>query len=184
MKKTYFSLRRRAIVTPLWLATLALLAVVGFSTWVWNTARSRIVVVVPSAAAQTGGSAPLDSAGLLRAARLALLFGDGAKRTGIDAIFVEDSPRSRATAAPLAERLGLAIRVVGAGDPAALARRALRSPGGERVLIVADGASLPAVVAAVAGRRPPSRDEGGDRGVFYVIGVPRIGRTNVLRLRY
>jgi hypothetical protein len=185
MKKAYFALRRRTIVTPIWLAALAALVVVAFSTWLWNSADSTIVIVVRNAESGAGGGdAPLGADGRMRADRLALLFGDADSPGRLTAIYVEDSRRSRETAAPLAARLGLTETVAAGGDARSLARGALRRHAGGRVLIVAGRVAIPAIVAEVTGGEEIAPVDPADHGALFVIGVPRIGRANALRLRY
>jgi len=163
MKKAYFSLRRRTIVTPIWLAALALALVVGGSTWLWNVADSTVLVIVPSAA------------------RLAPLFAGGAAPGRIEAIYAVDTGRARRSALSLAAQLRLPVRIA-RGGPTSIVRDALRAHHGERVLIVANRAAIPVLIGAAGDDlRAPAAGGIGD-GTIYVIGVPRIGRPNILQL--
>jgi hypothetical protein len=165
MKKTYFSLRRRMIGAPLWLAALAFALVVGASTWLWNTADSTILVLVPSAAGPAHWAEPLGT------------------RSGpgeIDAIYAADAAGARAAAAPLGAQLGLPVEVVDR-DAESLIAGALGAHRGGRVVIVANLAAIPGLVAAVGGLPVPSAANL-DPQTLLVIGVPRIGRPNLLRL--
>jgi hypothetical protein len=67
-------------------------------------------------------------------------------------------------------------------DAKALARRALH--GGRRVLVVAPAALFPGVVTALSGAEDVAAAAAGEDGVAYVVTVPRIGRSRVIRLRY
>ena len=165
MKKTYFSLRRRMIGAPLWLAALAFALVVGASTWLWNEADSTILVLVPSVAGAVQGTEP---------------FGTGSGPDRIDAIYAADAAGARAAAAPLAAQLGLPVEVVDR-DAATLIADALRAHRGGRVVIVANLAAIPGLVAAV-GSVPVPGAASLDPRTLFVIGVPRIGRPNLLRL--
>ena len=165
MKKAYFSLRRRMIGAPLWLAALYAMLVVGVSTWLWNEADSTILVLVPSVAGVVPGPLP---------------FARGTGPDRIDAIYAADGAGARVAAAALAARLGLAVD--GAGrDPGAVIAGALGAHRGGRIVIVANLAQIPDLVAAVGGAPVPGAASLGPRTLL-VIGVPRIGRPNLLRL--
>ena len=162
MKKTYFSLRRRTIVAPLWLAGLSAALVVGASTWLWNKADSTILVLVPSTAASAHWVTPA---------------GPGR----IDAIYAADGAGARAAAAPLGAQLGVPVEVVDR-DAESLVADALGAHRGGRVVIVASLAAMPELVAAI-GDLPVPSVASLDAQTVLVIGVPRIGRPNLLRLR-
>lgn len=166
MKKTYFSLRRRTIVTPLWLAGLAFVLVVGASTWLWNKADSTILVLVPSTAGPAHWAVPL---------------GTRAEPGAIDAIYAADAAGARAAAAPLGAELGLPVKVVDR-DADTLIADALGRHHGGRVVIVANAAQIPGLIAAIGDLPIPSVASLDPQTVF-VIGVPRIGRPNLLRLQ-
>ncbi|MDE2296114.1 MAG: hypothetical protein KGL36_11755 [Gammaproteobacteria bacterium] len=166
MKKTYFSLRRRTIVTPLWLAGLAFVLVVGASTWLWNKADSTILVLVPSAAGPAHWAEPVGARS-----------GPGA----IDAIYAADAAGARTAAAPLGAELGLPVEVVDR-DAESLIADALGAHRGGRVVIVANLAAIPELVAAI-GDLPVPGAASLDARTVLVIGVPRIGRPNLLRLQ-
>ncbi len=166
MKKSYFGLRRRTIVAPLWLAGLAFVLVVGASTWLWNTADSTILVLVPSSVGAARGAEP---------------FGTGSGPDAIDAIYAADTAGARAAAAPLAARLGLPVEVA-EGDAESLIADALGAHRGGRVVIVASVAAIPGLVEAV-GDLPVPSVASLDPQTVLVIGVPRIGRPNLLRLQ-
>ena len=187
LKKTNPSLKRRPFLTPVWLAALAAVVVFSFATWLWGTADSTTIVVIRHAEKQAGVSdPPLSPEGTARAALLARMFGEAAGTPGrIGAIYVSPTQRSRLTAAPLAAQLGLTPIEVPADDPVALARRALHEHEGARVLIVGHADTVPRVVAALSGGAkdiPPMGDLEYD--TMYIVTVPRIGRSNLLRLRY
>lgn len=165
MKKTYFDLRRRTIVTPVWLAGLAFLLVVAASTWLWNKADSTILVLISSTAGPAHRAEPVGA----RA-------GPGA----IDAIYAADGSGARAAAAPLGAQLGLPVEVVDRGAEALIADALDRHRGG-RVVIVASPAAIPGLVAAI-GDIPAPAVASLDAQTVLVIGVPRIGRPNLLRL--
>jgi len=185
----HVSLRRRPLFTPIWLTAagaFAGLIILACATWVWATADSTTVVIVRHAEKQpdAGDDPPLSTAGEARAALLMRMFGDTTGMGRLDAIYVSPTVRSRMTAAPLARRLGL-LPVVAPGDaPAALARRVLHSHAGGRILIVGHSDTMNEIVAALGAKKPLPPIGTDDYGTMYVVSVPRIGRTNVLRITY
>jgi broad specificity phosphatase PhoE len=186
MKKEYATLRRKPFLTPIWLAALAALVVASFTIWLWGTATSTTVVLVRHAEKQlNGGLDPaLSEAGEARAALLARMFGNDARLGHLDAIYVSPARRSQETAAPLAARLKIALTVASENDPGLLARRVLREHQGGHSLIVGHSNTIPQVVEALsgAGAVPPIEDE--EYGTMYIVTVPRIGRSSILRLSY
>jgi len=83
-----------------------------------------------------GDDPPLSAEGEARAASLARLLGDTHLKSRVAAIYVSEKLRSRATAAPLAQMLGITPVVVDEDDARGLARRVLRDHPGETILIV------------------------------------------------
>jgi probable phosphoglycerate mutase len=190
MKKEPVGFHRRPFLTPIWLTAIAAVVALGcgvFAAWVWGTAGSTTVIVIRHAEKDLGASPidpPLSQAGEARAALLARMFGDAKSPGHIDAIYVSPALRNRLTAAPLAERLGMNVTVAPADDPRGLARRALREHGGGRVLIVGHADTVPRIVEALGrfGKIPEMGDK--EYGTMYIVTVPRIGRSNLLRLNY
>lgn len=190
MKKDHVSFQRRPFLIPIWLTAIAAAAVLGFAifaAWVWGTAGSTTVVVIRHAEKDLSVNAadpPLNQAGEARAALLTRMFGDAKILGHLDAIYVSPALRNRLTAAPLAERLGIAETVVPADDPRALARRVLREHGGGRVLIVGHSDTVPQIVAALSGNDNIPEIAALEYGTIYIVTVPRIGHANLLRLNY
>jgi len=190
MKKDHVSFQRRPFLTPIWLIAIAWVAVIGlaiFAAWEWGTADSTTVVVIRHAEKDLSVSAvdpPLNQAGEARAALLARMFGDAKILGRVDAIYVSPALRNRLTAAPLAARLGIAETVAPADDPRALARRVLHEHAGGRVLIVGHIDTVPRIVAELSGN--PKIPQIGDQeyGTMYIVTVPRIGHSNLLRVNY
>jgi broad specificity phosphatase PhoE len=189
MKSAYAKLQRRPFLIPIWLTafgTCAVFTLALLTGWVWLTANSTTVIVIRHAEKETisGPDPALSAAGQSRATLLAQMFGDTKNPVRLDAIYVSATLRSRQTAAPLAARLGIVPIVAPADDTKSLALQALRANSGKRVLIVGHANTVPAIVAALSGRRDiPSMDEK-DFSTMYIVTVPRIGRANVLHLNY
>ncbi len=181
-------LQHKPFLTPIWLSVFGAMVVVctlSFAAWFWGTADSTTIVVVRHAEKElaAGDDPPLTPAGKARAALLAQMFGGGPPGA-INAIYVSPALRSRMTAAPLAQKLGLTPLVAPAEEPTALARRVLREHEGERILIVGHSDTVPVIVAALAGVKslPPVADD--EYGTLYIVTVPRIGRANLIKLAY
>jgi broad specificity phosphatase PhoE len=188
MPRDHASLQRKPFLIPIWLTVvggLLAMSVLTCAVWVWATADSTTVIVVRHAEKVPDGSADplLTPAGEARAESLARMFGDVPKEVRMDAIYVTAALRSRLTAAPLAARLEL-VPVVAAPDPRGLARRVLHDHAGGRVLIVGHSDTVPGIVKALSGVEdvPPMGDQEYD--TLYLVSVPRIGRANLLRMRY
>jgi broad specificity phosphatase PhoE len=181
-------LQRKPFWAPIGVAALSALAaalLMAVVAWLLVTARSTTVIVVRHAeTSQPGGDPPLSPAGQARADLLARMFGDSSLNDHVNAIYVSAALRSRATAQPLANRLGLATTVAAEDDPRAFARRVLREHRGGRILVVGHSDTLPRLVEALSGFRdippiPPT-----EYGTLYIVTVPRVGRANLLSVEY
>jgi hypothetical protein len=60
----------------------------------------------------------------------------------------------------------------------------LRGHSGDTVLIVAHADTLPKIVSALSGESDIPAVEPSDYATLYIVTIPRIGRSVVLRLRY
>jgi broad specificity phosphatase PhoE len=176
-------------LTPIWLLGLTALAAalaLTFTAWLWVTADSTTVIVIRDAEKAQGGGVdpPLSRTGEERAALLARMFGDAQLPGHIDAIYVTPALHNRQTATPLAAQLGVIPTVAPADDPRGLARRVLREHSGTRILVVGHLDTVPGIVAELSGAEniPPIGTD--EYGTMYVVTVPRIGHSNLLRLHY
>jgi broad specificity phosphatase PhoE len=185
-------LHRRPFLAPIGLAALAavawvaaVLVLVGIA-WFFATARSTTIVVVRHAEKVMDGSPDpaLTDEGQARAALLARMFGDRRLKDHIDAIYVSPALRNRLTAAPLAAQLGIAPEIVSQDEPRGFARRVLREHRGDRILVVGHADTMPALVEALSGAQDIPPIGAAEYGTMYVIGVPRVGRANVLSVTY
>lgn len=182
MRKEYASLRRRPFLAPVWLAALVGVLVVALGIWLLGAASTTTVFVMRHAekAEAPAEDPPLSPAGEARALELAQHFGRGPKALGFDSIIVSELRRTQETVRPLANRLGIPVIVVPAGDPAKAARRALDENRGGRVLIVGHSNTVPAIVLELSGEEVPEMSEL-EYGVVYVVAVPRFSRAAVTR---
>ena len=186
LKKTFGGLKRRPFLTPIWLTVIAGALVVSLAAWFWISLDATTVIVIRHAEKLLDGSAdpPLAAAGEARAALLANLFGDPKSPGHLDSIYVSPTLRSRLTAMPLATRLGLTPRVAAQDDPHALVGRVLRDNPGGRALIVGHSDTVPAIVAALSGRKDIPAIGADEFGTMYIVTVPRLGPAILLRLSY
>lgn len=116
---------------------------------------------------------PISDAGEDRAHLLADMLRDA----GIERVHTTDYERTRATAAPLIERLGLPVETYDGGDLAGLAER-IRADGG-RHLVVGHSNTTPDAVAALRGEPgPPIGEMEYDR--LYVVTLTGDGASTVI----
>ncbi len=171
---------------------MALMAAVGVlmliaAAWLLVTSTSTTVIVVrhaPQILGGDGGDPPLSAEGEARAAALARVLGDNRLKSRVAAIYVSQDLRSRATAAPLAQSLGITPQVTSQDSAGALARRLLSEHSGETILVVGHAGTVPVIVSALSGQEDVPPVPASDYATMYVVSVPRIGRSGVLRLRY
>jgi phosphohistidine phosphatase SixA len=192
MKSERASLQHRPFLIPIWLTAIAAFAAAAvfcvalFAAWTWFTANSTTVIVIRHAEKEsvTAADPALSAAGEARAALLARMFGDIKGAGRLDAIYVSATLRSRSTAAPLAARLNMIPIEAPADDPKGLARRVLRENSGRRVMVIGHLNTVPDIVSALADRSDIPKIDEQDFGTMYVVTVPRIGHTNLVRLSY
>ncbi len=185
MRKEYASLRRRPLLAPVWIAALAGLVVIAIGFWLVTAASTTTVFVMRHAEKLTVNPEDPDPAlapaGEARALELAQHFGRAPKGQTLDAIIVTELRRTQDTVRPLANRLGIPVIVVKAGDPAGAAKRALSEYRGGRVLIVAHSDTVPVIVKELSGVDVGPMSEA-DYGILYLVAVPRFSRPAVTRL--
>jgi broad specificity phosphatase PhoE len=187
MKKEYADLRRRTLLTPIWLSALAVLAALGVAAWFWSSLSTTTVIVVRHAEKELGtiDDAPLSQIGEQRAQLLARMFGDREGPGRIAAIFASNTRRAQLTAAPLAERLRIGVdTMTDAGDVQGLARTIRTRHRGQRVLVIGHSNTVPEIVRAVSRNIhvPPMADD--EYSTIYIVTVPTLGRASVLKLTY
>jgi broad specificity phosphatase PhoE len=122
--------------------------------------------------------ADLSDAGRARAALLARLLGDA----GITAIYSSDFQRTRKTAQPLADALGLRVTII-AREADAVVRELRKGRNRETVLLVAHSDTLPAILSGLGHRERVTIADAEYDNLFVI--TPRAGAPpTVLRLRY
>jgi broad specificity phosphatase PhoE len=179
--------RRRTFFAPLWLlAWVGILMLLGAILY-WNSATTTTLVLIRHAEKQIGTNddGPLSPQGEQRATRLALMFGDAESFGRVKQIYVSDTRRTQQTAAGLAQRLNLKPLIVNPKASAAeIARRVLRENRGGLAIVVGHSNTIPPLVAKLSDldKVPQMGDEEFD--TMYVVTVPTIGKSSVLRLKY
>ncbi len=185
-KKEHVELRRRPLLTPLWLGALAALLLVSLAVWFVLSMTTTTVVVVRHAEKELGSidDPPLSQVGEQRAEVLARLFGSREGAGRIVAVFASDTRRAQRTAEPLAARLGIAVKTLPAVDVAGLLRQIETDYRGRNVLVVAHSNTVPEIVRRLSGDPsvPPMAES--DYGTIYVVSVPTLGRASVLKISY
>jgi broad specificity phosphatase PhoE len=185
MKREHAAMRRRPLLTPIWLSALVGVLVIAVLGSFWSSMTTTTVVIVRHAEKELGTieDPPLSQAGEQRAAALARLLGDRNGPGHVAAVFASDTRRSQRTAAPLAEAAGLVVTVMPAADVEGLVRRVRSDYRGRNVVIVSHSNRIPELVKRFSGREvPPIADQ--DYGTMYVVTIPTLGRPSVLRLDY
>jgi broad specificity phosphatase PhoE len=136
-------------------------------------------------AAEPGPDPALSDAGRARAER----FAEAARDARVTTVFATQFRRMRETAKPVARVAGVAVTeraVPPAGAAAyadALAREILDRHAGRTVAVVGHSNTVPAIVAALAGRPAPALGEGDYGDVFVVVLPADGGSARLLRLR-
>jgi len=134
---------------------LAVLMLNNCATTVGRAASEPAYYVMRHLQKGTDGSdPPLSAEGAANAQRLASWFKGRPKPT---AIYASTTRRARETAAPLAARLGLAIKEYDPRDTPGLVARVKAEPGS--VLVVGHSNTVPEIVAGLGGTRPAALAE-------------------------
>lgn len=146
-----------------------------------ETAFQPITVILfrhAEKAAEPKDDPPLSAAGKRRAVRLADLL----EKSGATALYATNTRRTQLTLAPLAERLGLPVKVVAAKDTAAMAQAILGHPGGTVVLAGHSNTLGPILEALGAPAIEAIADDDYDN--LFVATVQAPGKATVVRLRF
>jgi broad specificity phosphatase PhoE len=150
-----------------------------------HAAAQRNVILVRHAELQgqlmaQPADTPLSEDGQARARRLAEML----QPAGITAVYASEFMRSRATAAPLAERLGLAVTVVPKAESATLAERLRREQAAGTVLVVAHSDTLPLLMSGYGLAPEAGRVGSTDYGQVFLLTPAATGPATLLRLQY
>jgi broad specificity phosphatase PhoE len=118
-------------------------------------AAQKLVILARHAERADGGAMsgtaekdpPLSVAGAARAAKLAAMLAD----SGITAVFASEFKRTRETATPVADRLGLVVHTVPADNTSQLLAQIRKEHANGIVLIVGHSDTLPGIIKAFGG---------------------------------
>lgn len=169
------------LIAPLALATLASLVTAA----VPRRAADTVVLVVRHAEkAGPSGDVPLSAAGEARARALV----DIAREAGVSAIITTQFQRTRMTAAPTAQALGIRGEVIeargGVPEHAKAIADAIRERySGRAVLVVGHSNTVPAIVHALGGPRLPDICDDYYDDLFTVI-VAADGTVRLVHAKY
>ncbi len=169
------------MVKPYWLGAAVLLCLAPIAG-----AQPAMVVLVRHAekASSPGPDPELSEAGLARAAALASALSDAS----VSSIITTQFRRTRATAAPLAEKLGLTPITVAAdaglaAHAQATANAVRARPAGEVVLVVGHSNTIPAILRALGGPDFPELCES-EYDKLFIVQLDSARPARLFRTRY
>jgi phosphohistidine phosphatase SixA len=184
MQRDLDRMRRRPFFFPLVLPILLFIAVVAFGAWLFDARATTVVFVVRHAETEAAADPDpnLSVDGRERAARLARMLSQAQPVRGLDAIFASEFRRTHQTVTPLSETLALPVNLVPSATWDALARKITREHRGEYVLVAGSASTAPQLVKALSGVEVALREDEYD--ALFVVFVPQISKTRVVRMRY
>ena len=156
--------------------------------WFFESQATTTVIFVRNAdvdAATAGNGDPsLSVLGRRRAELLADALEDIDVVAGVDAIYASEFRRTQQTAAPVANRLELDVRIADPYQVEPFMAQLLREHKGEIVLVVTHGDILASLVEELHGSKniPPMDDVSDDN--IYIVTIPWFGKVKTLRLHY
>jgi len=176
--------RRRSRIVPI---TIYLFVCVGLAWFFESQATTTIIFVRNADVNATSGETSdpeLSVVGRQRAELLADALGDIDVVAGVDAIYASEFRRTQQTAAPIARRLELDVRITDPYQVEAFMANVLREHKGEIVLVVTHGDILAPLVEELHGSKNiPLMDGAGDDSI-YIVSIPWFGKVKTLRLHY
>jgi broad specificity phosphatase PhoE len=156
-------------------ASLALAGYVCF----FSPVTTVVIVRHAEKAAAPPDNPPLSTEGQARAQTLARIL-EGANVRGV---YATEFPRTQQTVQPLAERLGLPVTQVNAGDADGLVKHIMSNHRGETVVVAGHSNTVPLIIEKLKGGQVPAiADTEYDR--LFIVNVYRFGKARVLQLRY
>jgi broad specificity phosphatase PhoE len=173
--------RRRTVVIIIYTAIAVGLA------WFFESQATTTMIFVRHAE-KTGPSSEdpgLSAAGQRRAAELARQLVDADVVAGIDAIYSTDYRRTKETAQPIADALGLPVNIYEpAEDNEPIVDKMVKDHKGKIILVVGHSNTLPVMIADLGASKkvPPIAEYEYDN--IYIIAIPWFGKTKTIRLRY
>jgi len=176
--------RRKSRLVPI---TLYILVCLGLA-WFFESQATTTIIFVRNADVDTAeianGDPGLSVLGRRRADLLADALQDIDVVAGVDAIYASEFRRTQQTAAPVARRLELDVRITDPYRIEEFMAQLLREHKGEIVLVVTHSDVLAPLVEELHGSKNiPSMDEVSDDNI-YIVTIPWFGKVKTLRLHY
>ena len=164
---------------PRTLTTLFTVLILTFSSTLSADPEGTIIFLVRHAEKTDQAENPaLTAEGEQRAEDLASMLADA----GISGIHSTDFARTRDTAKPLAERLGLTVQLYDPAEPGALLARLKGTAG--RHLVVGHSNPVPDLVGRLGGTPGPAIDEAREHDRLYLVLLDTEGAASTVLLRY
>lgn len=121
----------------------------------------------------------LSPEGLERAQEIARVFGE----TGINAIYATQYKRTQQTVKPLADRTGVAVKLVQANQTDELVNQLQTTNRGQTVFIAGHNNTVPAIVSTLSGQTYPTIPES-EFDNLYIVTIYRFGKAKVVKMKY
>ena len=173
--------RRRMIAVGGYVFLTVLLA------WYFESQATTTILFVRHAdtdSSVAGDDPSLNATGRARAELLADFLQDIDVVAGVDAIYASEFKRTQETAAPLAERLGLEVRIADHTDVAGFMEHVLSEHKGRIVLVVSHSNTIAPLVEELHGSKNLPAIEPEEYDNLYIVSVPWFAKVKTLRLRY
>ncbi|HKU74966.1 MAG TPA: phosphoglycerate mutase family protein [Pyrinomonadaceae bacterium] len=117
--------------------------------------------------------------GLQRAEEIARVFGE----TGINAIYATQYKRTQQTVKPLADRTGVAVRLLQSNQTDELVNQLQTTNRGQTVFIAGHNNTVPAIVSTLSGETYPTIPES-EFDNLYIVTIYRFGKAKVVKMKY
>jgi len=121
----------------------------------------------------------LSPEGFQRAQEIARVFGE----TGINAIYATQYKRTQQTVKPLADRTGVAVRLLQANQTDELVKQLQTTNRGQTVFIAGHNNTVPIIVSTLSGETYPTIPES-EFDNLYIVTIYRFGKAKVVKLKY
>jgi broad specificity phosphatase PhoE len=145
--------------------------------------QTTVILVRHAEKAEGAGDVALTDAGRARAARLAELL----KHAGISAVLSTPFLRTKDTALPTAQALGIEVTLTappaGAAFGQEIAQRIMREYKGRSVLVVGHSNTTPEVIQSLGAPAVPAIADG-EYDNLYVVQIEAGGRAHLIRAKY
>ena len=156
--------------------------------WFFESQATTTIMFVRNADVETtmaaNGDPGLSVLGRRRAELLADALQDIDVVAGVDAIYASEFRRTQETAAPVARRLELDVRITDPYQIEAFMGQLLREHKGEIVLVVTHGDILAPLVEELHGSKNIPPMDGASDDNIYIVTIPWFGKVKTLRLHY